>query len=593
MEDGAYRTEDRSRRPTDRGTSLELVLYAESRDGFVVRADGAAITPLRLPVDRAARGDAGGAGLGPLIERAARDRFGLDVDYLGLLRAEPGARPPRLTVCAVARGPQEFAGAGTRSRILSMADLAARSGDVERAELFTTALSWYRASIVARELPRRMREAVDKSLLYLENHRSIEDGRWGWNLYMDGHSLGLLSTAEGILAHVHAGVTGDQLSKPVQSLEGMQNADGGWQVRKSLIGSHSDRSITESTCAVLWALHSIGRSESDTVVAAGLGWLGALQQDGGWPSAAPVDGGAPDLQVFPTTCAVRVLARFGRSDAAKGVAWLRAAQHDDGGWGAVPPAAGRTQQSSAAYTAYTVVALLTAGVARNDPAVQRAVAYLRASFEPGKDEPWEGTAHNSLIDPRTSARLDFRHFATPWALAALAAAGADLSDPVLLTGTDKLLRLQDPEGAWRCSLTPGSRVMWATHDALYALRSVMDTAGRDVEPAVMESYRSMERAALESCAEGALTGPGRAPARNRRSAAQTAWLSALTVVVALITLDRLDVFDDLLTSSKADRAWAWLATLAVTLLVAVAPNVVGEEYRVWRSRRTERRTGDG
>ncbi|MGI5207206.1 hypothetical protein ACQEU6_37220 [Spirillospora sp. CA-108201] len=590
VDDGARETGDRSARPAGRDPWLELVLYAESRAGFLVRTEGAAILPLRLPVDRDGRGEAAGDGLGPLVVRGAKDRFGLDVDYLGLLAAESGEPRRRLTVCAVARGPQELSGAGGRTRILSMADLEARGDEVDRSALFATALSWYHASEVARELPLRVREAVDRSLLYLENHRSIEDGRWGWNLYMDGHSLGLLSTAEGILAHVHAGVTGDQLSKPVQSLEGMQNSDGGWQVRKSLVGAHSDQSLTESTCAVLWALHGIGRSDSDPVVAAGLSWLESLQRDGGWPSALPADGAAPDLQVFPTTCAVRVLARYGRSDAAKGVAWLRAAQHEDGGWGAFPAGAGRTQSSSAAYTAYTLVALLTAGVAASDPAVRRAVAYLRGAFDPAKDEPWEGTAHTSLIDPRTSARLDFRHFATPWALVALAMAGADLRDPIVLVGTDRLLKLQDPDGAWRCALTPGSRVMWATHDALYALRGVMDTTRSDVEPVVLEPYRSKERAALESCAKETATGGGRAPAGGRRSFGQTAWLSVLTVVVALVTLNQLDVFDDLLTSSKADKIWAWLATLAVTLVVAVAPNIVGEEYRIRRSGRRSRRT---
>lgn len=587
MSDGA-RQEDHFK---DRVRSLELVLYVENRQGFVVRPDGADIRPLQLRVERTAQREAAAPGLGTLVTTAAREQFGLDVDYLGLLAAEAGTSRPRLTVCAVARGPQEFSGAGTRGLTLSMAELKARSGDAARTVLFVTALSWYRASVVARELPLRVREAVDKSLHYLENHRSIEDGKWGWNLYMDGHSLGLLSTAEGILAHVHAGVTGDQLTKPVQSLESMQNPDGGWQVRKSLVGAHSDQSVTESTCAVLWALHGIGRSDSDPVVAAGLGWLESLQQDGGWASAAPVDGTAPEAQVFPTTCAVRVLARYGRSDTAKGVAWLRAAQHEDGGWGALPAVGGRTQSSSPAYTAYTLIALLTAGVASNDPAVQRGVAYLRACFDASKDEPWEGTAHTSLINPRTSARLDFRHFATPWALAALAMAGADLSDPVVLTGTDKLLRLQDPEGAWRCSLTPGSRVMWATHDALYALRMVMDTARNDVEPMVMEPYRSNERAALESCAEAVVTARDRVHARDRRRWVQTAWLSALTVVVALVTLNQLDVFQELLTSSNADKIWAWVATLLVTLLVAVAPNVVGEEYRVWRNRRAGRRAG--
>ncbi|MBO2456455.1 prenyltransferase/squalene oxidase repeat-containing protein [Actinomadura violacea] len=589
MSDGARRAEEGAAGPGARVPRLELILFAESRDGFVVLAEGGEIVPLRLPAERRGGRDAGD-GLGALVARAAKERFGLDVDHLGLLAAEPGPRRPRLTVGAVARGAQDFGRVGARSRVLSMADLEARRGEVRDADLFAAAHGWYRASAVARDLPVRIRRAVDRSLLYLENHRSIEDGRWGWNLYMDGHSLGLLSTAEGILAHLHAGVTGDELSRPVASLVDMQNPDGGWQVRKSLVGAQSDQSVTESTCAVLWALHGVGRSSSDPVIADGLAWLESLQHDGGWPSAAPLDGAAPELRVFPTTCAVRTLARYGRGDAAKGVAWLRAAQNDDGGWGSRPAVAGQTQASSATHTAYTVIALLTAGVAATDPAVGRAVAYLRASFDPAKDEPWESSQDHSLINPATSARLEFRHFATPWVLAALAMAGTGLDDPVVLTGTDRLLALQDPEGTWRSSLTGGARAMWATHDALYALRAVSDTLRENVEPVVVDPYRSRERIALEHCAAELLAGDDRAPGAGARRWWQTAWLSVLTVVVALVTLDRLAVFDDL-TSAKAGKAGAWAVTAVVTLLVAVAPNVVGEEYRVWRSRRGGRRPG--
>ncbi|MBX6765767.1 MAG: hypothetical protein IRY90_01175 [Actinomadura rubrobrunea] len=580
-------------RPSGAIPLLKLILFCETRNGFAVQAEGGRIVPLALPVNRSLRraNDDDNA-LASLVTHTAKAQFQIDVDYLGLLSADLESRRPCLIVGAAARGAQELSGIGPRQRVLSIAEIEARGDEVEYASLYRTTLEWYRGSVVAADLPARIRQAIEKSVLYLERHRSIENGKWGWNLYMDGHSLGILSTAEGVLAHVHAGVTGDQLSKPVESLDALQNPDGGWQVRRSLVGAHSDQSITESTCAVLWALHAVGRSASDPVVSAGLAWLESLQQDGGWPSAAGgADGERPEPQVFPTTCAVRVLARYGRADAAKGVAWLRAAQNEDGGWGALPALAGRPQASSAAYTAYTVVALLTAGLTASDPAVRKAVDYLRSCFDPSKDEPWEATAHTSLINPATSARLDFRHFATPWALAALCMAGADLRDPMILTGLDRLLKLQDPEGAWRCSLTPGSRVMWATHDALFALRTVMDTTRRDVEPVVLAPYRSRERAELEKCTADLLVGRRAALVPSRRAWVQTAWLSTLTAVVALITLNQLKVFDDLLDSSSADKIWAWFATFLVTLLVAVAPNVIGEEYRMWRSGRRSRRGG--
>jgi hypothetical protein len=238
-----------------------------------------------------------------------------------------------------------------------------------------------------------------------------------------------------------------------------------------------------------------------------------------------------------------------------------------------------------------VIALLTAGLTVSDPAVRKACDYLRSRFDPARDEPWEATAHTSLINPATSARLDFRHFGTPWALAALSMAGADLGDPVILRGVDSLLRLQDAEGAWQCSLTPGSRVMWATHDALFALRVVMDGTHGTVEPAIMAPRRSAERRELERCAEGWLGGRAGERAPSRRGWVQTAWLAVLTVVVALVTLNQLGVFSDLRTSSVSDKFWAGLATIVVTLIVAVLPPLAGEEYRLWRGRRTGRGGG--
>jgi hypothetical protein len=563
--------------------ALDLVLLTPEGDRFVVEAENARLVPVRVPP--APNGPAD-EDLAALVRRSAREA-GLDVDHLGLLAAHLDAARPGLLTAAVLRSAPQTPAAGPSRRLLSLEEIRARGDDVLYAGHYDTAFRWFHGRHTAAGLPGRIRQAFARSLHHLENHLSIEDGRYGWNLHMDGTSLGVLSTAEGVLAHVHAGENGEFVDRPVEALEALQNPDGGWQVRRSLAGAQSDLSITESTCAALWALHAVGRSASDRSVAQGLEWLEALQRrDGGWPSVAAVTGERPPAPlVFPTTCAVRVLARFGRADlAAKGVAWLRAAQQDDGGWGRTS-AEGAPQTSEPAYTAYAVVALLTAGLAASDPAVERGCAYLRRRFRPDHDEPWESTADTSLINPATSARLNFSHFGTPWALAALSMAGADLSDPIVLAGTDRLLKLQDPDGSWRCALIPGMRVIWATHDALYALRAVLEGTRTTMEPLALARYHAQERRQLGLAAARLLGGgPGR-PRRTGRQRLHTAWLAALTVAVAVLVLLQSGVVDGLSSGSGLGKVLAGLVTALVAIALAAVPTMIGEEYRLWRSRR--------
>src|SRR2546423_12477479 len=103
-------------------------------------------------------------------------------------------------------------------------------------------------------LVERMENASRRGIELLDHNISIEDDDRGWSQYLDGSAVGALSTAQGLLAHVHAGDRGSVIEDAARTLEAIQNPDGGWQVRRALVGGPSEKSITESTCYCLWAL---------------------------------------------------------------------------------------------------------------------------------------------------------------------------------------------------------------------------------------------------------------------------------------------------------------------------------------------------
>jgi hypothetical protein len=271
------------------------------------------------------------------------------------------------------------------------------------------------------------------------------------------------------------------------------------------------------------------------------------------------------------------------------VRWLREAQSADGGWG-VTIGIGDAASSSAAYTAAAVLALSRSGILPEDRAVRAGCEYLFTTFSPERPEPWESTSFTSVVDTDRHARMDFRHFATPWALAALCEAGHDLSDPVILMATRRLLHLQQPSGAWRCDQTaPDVTPIWAVHGAVYALRSVIDSSGRTLAPLIRDRCSTAERHTLENLACSMLDRrePADGPVRRNRTWLPTAWMTVLTVAVGLLVLDQTGVLDKLQSSTGAARIASALATFLVTALSAVTPAIIAE---LWIRRRDQRRT---
>jgi hypothetical protein len=120
------------------------------------------------------------------------------------------------------------------------------------------------------------------------------------------------------------------------------------------------------------------------------------------------------------------------------LAYLRADQHPDGGWSAVPRSAGEPSNPDATATA--VGALCTAGAPPYDPAVVDGLAYLRGLV---------AETTGAVEHPEYGPNLD----TTAWTVSALNACGIDPQSSAWTTGDDKtpidhLLALQLPEGGF-------------------------------------------------------------------------------------------------------------------------------------------------
>ena len=215
----------------------------------------------------------------------------------------------------------------------------------------------------------------------------------------------------------------------------------------------------DDTAEVILALRRAAagdRAARDAAVARGLAWMrGMRSRDGGWaafdadntsplPARLPFcDFGAvtdpPSADV--TAHVVEALAALGLADAPDcqgGVRWLRAAQESDGSW------FGRWGANHVYGTGAVVPALVAAGVAPEDPAVRRAVAWLERMQQP--DGGW-GEDLRSYRDPSWIGRGTPTASQTAWALLALLAAG-ERDSAATRRGVQWLVDTQRADGTW-------------------------------------------------------------------------------------------------------------------------------------------------
>jgi hypothetical protein len=360
------------------------------------------------------------------------------------------------------------------------------------------------------------------------------DDLLGWSQFLAGDSVGVLSTAQGVLTFLEAGKTDFKVNRSIEAVRISQNTDGGWPVRRALIG-RSDRSITESTVYCLWALTQAGTDVQQPPAAKGIEWLERAQlSDGGWGSTSS----ATRARTYPTAFACRYLASVvGNSTVVRqSVTWLREAQTANGGWAPLSSSDTTTAQASTpVHTAHALLALISAGASLSDAQVLHGVRYLKSSMSSTSSEPWPSTSEVEPVD--ADAALDFRHFTTPWVLCALLDAGVPIGDSAVTTAMQWILDSQHSLGYWSSPLTPGQTPIWATFDAIYALSKV-------------------RQAALDRFSELLHTDSTAAELNN-------AWTSYFNLVDDL----NRDASKDRLRSSRWIYAWNSVLTFVVALLI--------------------------
>jgi squalene-hopene/tetraprenyl-beta-curcumene cyclase len=268
---------------------------------------------------------------------------------------------------------------------------------------------------------------------------------------------------EGSGAGRNAAFNGLEWLRPLQLLE----AAGDWRKqRPELPGggwafqfNNSYYPDLDDTAAVAWAMHAAPQQANyAAAIARALDWLVGMQSRNGGFASFDVDGTCYYLNEIPfadhgalldpptedvTARVVTVLARVGREQDGpaleRAIAYLRATQQADGSW------FGRWGTNYIYGTWSVLAALGAAGIGADDPAVRRAVAWLASCQQ--ADGGW-GESNDSYLDPDLAGRgIGSTPYQTAWALLALMSVGG-VDASVLRRGVQFLLRAQQGNGLW-------------------------------------------------------------------------------------------------------------------------------------------------
>jgi len=285
--------------------------------------------------------------------------------------------------------------------------------------------AWADSAFVADETLRR--RAVDKGLAWLDTRRQ-PDGGWGsdtaiviWALAAAGEDVVSLQTAGGLT--------------PLDAL-----ASQAPQETATAIG----------TARLLLAVAAAGGDPRNFAGFDLVATLESFRSPGGRYGSEPADG------IVTQAWALLALKSADRSLPQAAVDWLRAQQNDDGGW-----SLSLGQPSSTEGTSWALQALAAAGVAADDPAVMKGLAFLHAqqandaTFRSSADVPSSDTVSTGL------------------ALLGVVAGGGSLLDSSWRRGgqlpLEALLQLQRPDGGFVSRLGESEASVSATAHGLLGL----------------------------------------------------------------------------------------------------------------------------
>ena len=276
-------------------------------------------------------------------------------------------------------------------------------------------------------------------------------------------------TALALVALADAGVPGDD-DAVVRAADWLLDeqilARGDWSVKRPDLEpggwafefANANYPDVDDTAEVILALRTVAHPHAARVERAieqGARWLEGMQSsDGGWGAfdADNCRGLVRDLPfcdfgevIDPpsadvTAHALEMLALVGLGDgvpARRGLAWLLAAQEDDGSW------FGRWGVNHVYGTGAAVPALVAAGIDAGDDRIRRAVRWLED--HQNEDGGW-GEDCRSYDDPAWIGRGESTASQTAWALLALDAAGE--RSLAVRRGVRWLLETQRPDGTW-------------------------------------------------------------------------------------------------------------------------------------------------
>jgi squalene-hopene/tetraprenyl-beta-curcumene cyclase len=232
-------------------------------------------------------------------------------------------------------------------------------------------------------------------------------------------------------------------------------AGGGWAFQFA----NSYYPDLDDTAVVVWAMHQARDSDryADSMRRA-MDWLVGMQSKDGGFAAFDADNTSFYLNAIPfadhgalldpptsdvTARVVTVLARIGRPQDQpaldRAIAYLRRQQEHDGSW------FGRWGTNYIYGTWSVLMSLAQAHVSAADPAVRRAVEWLK--LKQNSDGGWGESNDSYAQAPDEREKFPSTAYQTAWALLGLLAAGEVRSEAVR-HGVEFLMRTQQADGLW-------------------------------------------------------------------------------------------------------------------------------------------------